>query len=68
MNMPTREQFRCANLALAITAPIVIVGAVLLRHASEGVLQPFSMTMFFANFPIYLVLEKRAMRRRGRGQ
>ena len=65
MNVP-RELIRCANVTLAITIPILVVGAILLRHASEGIFQMFCMAMFFANFPIYFALEKRASRRQHR--
>jgi uncharacterized membrane protein YjfL (UPF0719 family) len=66
MRSELRELIRYANIALAMTVPGLIVGAILLRNASEGVQQAFGLTMFFLPFAIARCLEGHNKRRRRR--
>lgn len=61
-----RELIRYANIALGVTIPTLVVGAILLRNAGEGVLQGFGLAMLFLGFAILLALDERAKRRRRR--
>jgi hypothetical protein len=61
-----RELIRYANIALGVTIPTLVVGAILLRNAGEGVLQGFGLAIFFLGFAILLGLDERAKRRRRR--
>lgn len=60
-----QRRFRQANVVLAIIAPILIAGAILLdaTGASEGVMQAFGMTIFFSGFALLFVLDARYERR-----
>jgi hypothetical protein len=60
-----RRRARHANIALAITTPILFIGGLLLRDADEAVLQAFGMTMFFLNFVFYFILDRGYERRHG---
>ncbi|HEU4392972.1 MAG TPA: hypothetical protein VFR04_04965 [Solirubrobacterales bacterium] len=63
-----RELFRLANISVAITIPILLAGAILLRNANEGLLQAFAMAGVLLPFAIFLALDERNKRRRRRGQ
>ncbi len=58
-----RDLFRLVNVALAITAPVFIGGAVLLRNASEAVLQAFGLTIFLLTIAIFIGLDEKRRRR-----
>lgn len=63
-----RENIRLANIVLAITTPIFIVVAILLRHAGEGVLQALGLFYFFSIIGILIAFFERDERRRRRDQ
>jgi hypothetical protein len=60
-----QRRFRQANVVLAVIAPILIGGAMLLdaAGASEGVMQAFGMAIFFSGFVLLFVLDARYERR-----
>jgi hypothetical protein len=62
------ERLRTANIALAVIAPILVTGMILLRDASEAILQAFGMLMFLLAIALYLVLDERARRRQNNDQ
>lgn len=59
-----RELIRYAHIALAITMPILIVGAILLKDAGEGVLQVFGLAVFLLGPVIVIGLDERNLRQR----
>jgi hypothetical protein len=61
-----RELFRYAHIALAVTIPILCIGAFLLRDAGEAVLQAFAMGVFALGIALLLALLDRDRRRRER--
>jgi len=54
--------FRLANAVLAFMAPILLIGAILLRN-NEDALHVFGLAWFFLNFAILLALDERYRRR-----
>ncbi len=64
--MELKRRARYANIALAVMAPALIIGAILLRHAAEGVQQAFGLATFFLGLALFLVLDVRYERRHGR--
>ncbi len=63
-----KELFRLANIALAITAPIFLIGAILLKNTDGAVQQGFAMFVFFLCAAIFFALDERNKRRRRRDQ
>lgn len=63
-----RELFRYANIALAITIPILVVGAFLLRDAPEGVQGGFGLFIFVFGLVLLHVVEAYAKHRRKHDQ
>ncbi len=68
MRSELKTLIRYGNIGLAVMVPILIVGVVLLRNASEGVLQAFGLVNFFLPIAILLILEERNKRRDRRDQ
>ena len=64
MSDELRERFHRANVALAVTFPVLAVAAFLLRNAEEAVLQGLAVAYFVLVFALFFVLEERAERRR----
>jgi len=60
-----KRRARHANIALAITTPILFIGGFLLRDTDKAVLQAFGLTMFFMNFAFYFAIDRRYERRHG---
>jgi hypothetical protein len=63
-----RELFRYANIALAVTLPVLFVGGILLRDAGEAAVQAFVLTIFVLGIALMFILEARSRRRRRRDQ
>lgn len=63
-----RQLIRYANIALAVTIPTLVIGAIFLKNAGEVVLQMFAMAIFFSGIAIMLGLAERARRRDERDQ
>jgi hypothetical protein len=60
------QGIRNANIALAVTAPIILIGGFLLRHANRAVIQAFGMFAFFFGIALLTILEIRYDRRQQR--
>jgi uncharacterized membrane protein len=60
------QGIRNANIALAVIAPIMLIGGFLLRHADPAVIQVFGMSVFFLGIALLTVLEIRYDRRQER--
>jgi hypothetical protein len=54
---------RYANIGLAVSAVILVVGVVLFRDSGEEALQGVGLAAFVIGSAVYLSLEKRAERR-----
>lgn len=65
MNLPG---IRYANIGVAVSFAILLVGGILLRDASEGLLQALVAVAFFSGLAVYGFLDERARRRRRRSQ
>lgn len=60
------QGIRNANIALAVIAPIILIGGFLLRNANSAVIQIFGMSAFFFGIALLTVLEIRYDRRQER--
>lgn len=63
-----KELFRLANITLAVTLPILFMGAFLLRNTADAVQQAFGLFIFPLSFAIFFILDERNKRRHGRDQ
>ncbi|HEX5928874.1 MAG TPA: hypothetical protein VFY48_05725 [Solirubrobacterales bacterium] len=63
-----KELLRFVHIALAVTAPVLLVGAMLLKNADEAVQQGFAMLGFLLYFSIFFFLDERNKRRKRRDQ
>lgn len=68
MRAGLRRSIHSANVALAVIFPITLVGAIVLRNASEAVLQLFALVCLFAVFALFYGLDVRSGRREKRDQ
>jgi hypothetical protein len=57
---------RRGYLVIAVTAPVLIVSAFLLRNAGEGARQALGLAYFFGTLVIFMVVQARAERREER--
>jgi hypothetical protein len=60
--------FKYANIGLAVSAVLLVVGAIVLRDAGEGAMQALSIGSLLAGMLVYLLLFDWAKRRKQRNQ
>ena len=62
------DGIRYANIGIGVAAVILVVGGILLRNASDAVLQALGLGAFIACFVVYISLDERDKRRKRRNQ
>jgi|GEM_PF-1908929 len=64
--MPTRQEVKHANIAIAVIGAVAFVGALLVRNAGEGAMQLVGLAALVAGFGTYALLSVRRERQERR--
>ena len=57
---------RYANIGIAVGAAFILLGVLACRHAADGVIQAIGLMGFALGAVVYVALDERDKRRRGR--